>query len=211
MKKIENWNELEKSEEVNNFSELEATQYIVKIIEAIDVPEKEKLVIKYDICGNKHAKEILAACPDANKTIILDKLTEQDNKNMYGYFYHQMEQFGDWPWRGVLHKSYKDTAQRFFSAFITAVEKSNKGFKFAPSFDENKLVGKFFIANFGIEEYEADGEIKESLKCREERSLIAFGEGKVKGLKPKKIKKKSQQNMSVDTGSFEDIEEDLPF
>jgi hypothetical protein len=213
MKKIENWNELERTEEVSNFSELEPTQYIVKILETTDEPNKEKLVIKYDICGMKHLKEIMTACPEVDKSIIQTKLQEQDKKDMYGFFYKQMEQFGDWPWRGKLHKSYKETAQRFFTAFITAVEKSNKGFKFAPAFDETKLAGKFFVANFGLEEYQADdGEIKESIKCREERSLVAFSQGKVKDLKIKKLKvATTSNNQSIDTGNFTDIEDDLPF
>jgi len=208
MKKIENWNELERKEEVSNFSELEVTQYIVKILEATDEPNKEKLVVKYDICGMKHLKEILEANPKLDKNIIQAKLKEQDEKDMYGYFYKQMENFGNWPWRGLLHKSYKESAQKFFTAFITAVEKSNSGFIFAPAFDETKLAGKFFVANFGLEEYEAEsGEIKESIKCREERSIPALVNGKVKDLKIKKLKGAS--NMSKEEANTPIS--DLPF
>jgi hypothetical protein len=223
MKKIENWNELDHTEDVSNFSELERTQYIVKIIEATDEPSKEKLVIKYDICGMKHFKELAEACPilnDQDKKVIQDKLKEQDDKDMYGFFYKQMEAFGDWPWRGLLHKSYKETAQRFFTKFITAIEKSTAikknsdgtyqtKFKFAPSFDESKLVGKFFIANFGYEEYEKEGKVLESIKCRDERSILAFVQGKVKDLKLKKLSNSTKDN--IDTGNFNDIEDDLPF
>lgn len=208
MKKIENWNELDKSEEVSNFSKLEVGQYIVKILEATDEPNKEKLVIKYDICGLKHLKEIMEANPKLDKNIIKAKLEEQND--MYGYFYKQMESFGNWPWRGNLHKSYKESAQKFFTAFITAVEKSNNGFSFAPAFDETKLAGKFFVANFGLEEYQADsGEIKESIKCREERSIPALVNGKVKDLKLKKLKTSTTSN--TNTNEIKDIEDELPF
>lgn len=226
MKKIENWNELDKSEEVSNFSELEVTQYIVKILEATDEPNKEKLVIKYDICGLKHLKEIMENSPylkDNDKEKLIEKkLREQDDKDMYGYFYKQMENFGEWPWRGLLHKSYKEKAQKYFTGFITAIEKSTvikplpKGkyqtkFDFEKeNFDENKLVGKFFVANFGLEEYEDDnGEIQESIKCLEERSLLAFINGKVKDLKLKKLKTSTTSN--TNTNDIKDIEDDLPF
>ena len=76
-------------------------------------------------------------------------------------------------------RSYKTSALPFFKAFITAVEKSNPGYKW--DWDERKLIGKYAIAVFGEEEYlDKDGNVKVSVKLQEYRSIEAYKEGKVK-------------------------------
>ena len=83
-------------------------------------------------------------------------------------------------------RSYKQSALPFFKAFITAVEKSNPGYKW--DWDETKLVGKGVIAVFGQEEYKDDeGNIKISTKIQEFRSLEAFNEGRIKIPELKKL------------------------
>jgi len=179
MKKIDNWKEIkEQGSEDLGFISLKPGQYVAKIIEVEDVEEKEYLKIKFDIIWPKEFE---------------------------GYFYKQMEQFGDWSAQGILYRSYKETAQRFFTAFIIAIEKSND--KFNWNFDEQKLIGKKFVANFGEEEYENDeGKIKVSLKCRETRSTVALKEGKIKDLKYKALpgNEKKEKEVAVST-------DDLPF
>ena len=213
MKKIDNWKEIkEKTQEENSSLGLRNTQYICKIIETIDVPEdKEHLNIKYDICGIQHLHEILKC----NKKIkdneeftkkIQLRLQEQSDNGMYAYFYKGMEKFGKWSWKGYIDKYYTESAQEMFTRFIIAIEKSNDNFNW--NWKEDELNSKFFIANIGENEY--NGKIYQ--KCQEERSLISFVQGKVKDLKLKEEKIKSTQTSSkIDTGNFNNIEDDLPF
>ena len=75
-------------------------------------------------------------------------------------------------------RSYKSTALPFFKAFITAVEKSNPGYKW--DWDEQKLVSKNVIAVFGEEEYiDNDGNLKVVTKIQDFRSLEAYKEGRI--------------------------------
>lgn len=76
-------------------------------------------------------------------------------------------------------RSYKQNALPFFKAFITAIEKSNPGFMW--DWDEQKLVGKYCVGNFGEEEYlDKNGEVKISCRIQEYRSISAWKEGKIK-------------------------------
>ena len=182
MKKIENWKEIkEQGTEDVSFVNLEPGQYVAVIKEVIDVVEKEYLKIKFDIIYPEKYKD---------------------------FFYQQMEKFGEWPSQGYLYRSYKETAQRFFTSFIIAVEKSNDNFTW--NFDETKLVGKKFVANFGEEEYEnQEGDIKVSLKCREVRSTKAYKEGKVKDLKFKALP--GRERTEDPQTNLDEVDESLPF
>lgn len=96
-------------------------------------------------------------------------------------------------------RSYKANALPFFKAFITAVEKSNPGYKW--DWDEQKLVGKGVIAVFGQEEYkDTDGNIKISTKIQEFRSLEAFNEGRIKLPELKKLPPEPVTGTGTDTG-----------
>ena len=213
MKKIENYKELEKSVKEDGGSlGLRNTQYICKIIEAVDYPEeKEHLKIKYDICGIKHLPEILKD----NKEIkdsqeftnkIKERLQEQSDNGMYAYFYKGMEKFGEWSWKGYIDQYYTEKSQEMFTKFIIAIKKSNDNFDW--NWKEEQLNGKFFIANIGEHEY--NGNVYQ--KCQEVRSLTSYVEGKVKDLKLKEDKNKSTSSSTeIDTGDFKNIEDDLPF
>lgn len=74
-------------------------------------------------------------------------------------------------------RSYNDKALPFFKGFITAIEKSNPGYKW--DWDESKLVGKYAMAIVGEEEYLKDGVVKTSFKIVDIRSIPAFKEGKL--------------------------------
>jgi viroplasmin and RNaseH domain-containing protein len=214
MKKFDSYEEKknELSEE-NNSVGLQNTQYICKIIEAVDYPDKEHLKIKFDICGLKHLPEILKINKIINNNQeftnkIKGRLKEQDDDGMYGYFYKGMEKFDEWSWKGYVDKYYTEAAQDFFTRFMIVIERSNDGFVW--KWIENSLKGKFFVANFGENEYKG----KVYQKCQEERSLISYVEGRVKDLKLKEEKNEStntKKNDDTDTGNFNDIEDDLPF
>lgn len=96
-------------------------------------------------------------------------------------------------------RSYKETALPFFKAFITAVEKSNPGYKWG--WDEKKLAGKHVIGVFGEEEYLAkndEGKLEKRVgtKCFEFRSLEAFKEGKIKVPELKKLSDEDEAKLA---------------
>jgi hypothetical protein len=123
-------------------------------------------------------------------------------------------------------RSYTDKALPYFKAFVTAVEKSNKGY--AWDWNEQSLIGKTVVIVFGEEEYD-DGqsnEIKKNVKPQEFRSTEALREGKIKtpelkmldDAKRKEIvtravatNTKSSVPQSKNLKAIEVADEDLPF
>lgn len=180
MRKIENWEELRNDiDEVISFDNITAGQYICKIIDVEDVDSKEYLKIWFDIVKGDFV--------DAFKT--------------------QEERTGQWPAQGIMYWSYKASAQRFYASKITAIEKSNDGYKYK-LFEEDKLKGKYFVANFGEEEYlDSDNELKVGLKVQEVRSLQALKEGKIKTPKRKELSLEAKKQIN----KVEVQEDDLPF
>ena len=177
MRKIENWDELKSTtDEVIGFESVPVGPQICKIVDVEDVEEKEYLKIWFDI-------------------------VKGDFKNA---FKEQEERFGQWPSQGILYWSYKKTAERFFAAKITAIEKSNDGFKW--NWSPYELKSKFFVGNFAEEEYVDDNEIKVSMKVREVRSLQALKDGNVKELKRKELPESEKPTQEIN-----DTVDDLPF
>lgn len=108
-------------EEVKEFEKVTAGGYICGITAVNDEPDKEYLKVEYDIADGKFK----------------------------GYYKALYEAKGFWG--GSFIRSYKEKALPFFKGFITAVENSNKGFKFDN--DETKLKGKYIGLVLGEEEY----------------------------------------------------------
>jgi hypothetical protein len=108
-------------QEAQDFQRLVAGGYVCKITNVEDVPEKEYLKIEYDII-------------------------EGEFKDYYTSLFEK-KNF----WGGKFIKSYKDSAQSFFKAFLTAVEESNSGYKFND--DENTFKSKLIGLTLGEEEY----------------------------------------------------------
>lgn len=163
---------LENVNEAQEFTRLEPGGYICAIIQVQDKHDKEYLEICYDIMVG-------------------------DNKN---HFYGMYKQFGAWPNSGIIRRSYKQTALPFFKSFITAIEKSNQGFKFA--YKEQELVKKVFGAVLAEEEYEnRNGEIKTRLYVAQVRSVDSIKNGDFKVPELKKYTLKPQQA----TSPFDDI------
>ena len=208
MRKIENWNNIEK-DEVVEFVNLGAGPQICKILKVVDVTDREYLKIAFDVSSGEFEN-----CFKAQ----FDR-DDRDEKK--------------WPNSGIMYKSYKASASRFFAAFITAVEKSNSGFSW--NFDETKLVGLTFVANFREEEWLSDDHddvgnqiAKMSLKCFEPRSTQALKNNKIKVLEPKLVDLKAgqtrtpvehkeekvivtKQSEELPKGNFNNVEDDLPF
>ena len=181
--KPKDWEETKESEVVEG-EKLPVGPKLVQIKDVIDHPENEYLEIRVDIVRDaKYAN----------------------------WFAKQAEAFGNWPNTAIYRASYKETATRFFKAFITAIQKSNQGYVW--NWDEQTLKGKLFVANFGEEEYYTDsGELKVAFKIRECRSIEAYQNGDVKVLELKKAKAKQPQvanPFAQVTNNFNN--DDLPF
>ena len=91
------------------------------------------------------------------------------------FFKEQEERFSEWPMQGIDYWSYKKSAERLFAGKITAIEKSNDGFVW--NWAANDLKGKYFVANFGYQEYisndvDANGKfiIKQNISCAEKQN-----------------------------------------
>lgn len=163
-------------EEVLSNDNLEPGPHVVEIKKVEDNVDREYLRVEFDISRGDHK----------------GKFTDMEKNT------------GKWPNMGVLYKSYKPTALPYFKRFIVAVEKSNDNFKF--DFDEQKLVGKYFVANYGIEEWLDGNEIRESLKPVEARSLQALKEKNIEVPKPKLIERTEKTNEKIEIQ-----DDDLPF
>lgn len=77
-----------------------------------------------------------------------------------------------WPTGGTKFLSLKKESLGYTKGFITALEKSNKGFKFNTSKDWEQLKGLKCAGQFGLEEFEdSEGNIKTTTKLVQFRSL----------------------------------------
>ena len=124
MRKINDW---ENIKENSDFKRLEPGAYICAIKAVEDVPEKEYLKIYFDIVKGDNKGYFQK---------LYDSDTRKDKK---------------WPIAGTLIRSYKESALSMFKGFITAIEKSNKNYKW--SFDEKSLVKKYIGLIIADEEY----------------------------------------------------------
>ena len=188
MRKIENWEQIKDTDEQGNSTRLEPGAYVCKILKVEDVEDKEYLKIAFDITEGEfkgYFKELFNNNTNADKV---------------------------WSSGGILYRSYKKTAERFFASFITAIEKSNDGYKW--NWDEQSLKNKTFVGNFREEEYISDGELKVSVKCHETRSTQALKDGNIKPLEIKRVSEEELRSY----GLLDDKEtkvsvqdDDLPF
>ena len=130
--------------------------FICEIKSVEDVPEKEYLRIGYDIAE---------ALNDAQKEFV----------GMYEK--RKKERDFDYPTTVV---SYKENSLPFFKGFITALENSNRGYKWDN--DETKFVGKLIGFVIGEEEYEGKDKngvpkVKVRTYVAERHSVDAIKEG----------------------------------
>ena len=103
-----------------------------------------------------------------------------------------------WPSGAVRYLSLKDEQLAYLKGFITAVENSNKGFKFDTNGTWEQLKGKKLAGQFGLEEYnKTDGSIASATKLIQFRSLDKLSEIKIPRVK-------------LIDGSFVDYEEYKP-
>jgi len=207
MRKIDGFKELQKETgEVVEFNNLGAGPQICRILKVEDVQEKEYIKMAIDIIEGEYKDNFRQQ---------FDNSTFEPKK---------------WSHTATLYRSYKPTAARFFAAFITALEKSNDGYKW--DWDESKFKNKKIVCNFGIEEYLSDDYddngnqiVKQSLKIVEVRSLEALANGDIETKEPKLLDLKQGQTREpyfkendedkfvrpTVQGDIKDVEDDLPF
>lgn len=182
VKKINGWETMDAENETAGFDSLEKGAYIVKFLAVRDVAEKEYLEIKLDIADGKQ-KDFFMTMAKGN--------------------------LENWSNQGIHRVSYKESAAKFFRAFITAVEKSNANKNYKWDWNENSLVNKYAVAVFREEEYlDNEGELRVSVKIDQIRSIPAFKNGEVKVPEIKKLK---ATDAKPKTNQINIDDDDLPF
>lgn len=172
MKKINDWENIKES---SDFKRLEAGAYICAIKAVEDVPEKEYLKIYFDIVKGDEKGYFQK---------LYDSDTRKDKK---------------WPIAGTLIRSYKDSALSMFKGFITAIEKSNKNYKW--DFNEKSLVKKYIGLIIADEEYlNQKGQKRVRNYVASVRSLEAIEKGDftIPALKELDESKLSESNKAVE-------------
>lgn len=154
-------------EEATEYPRLKAGGYVAKIVRVDDVSDKEYLKIYYDIA-------------------------EGEFKD---YFKDLANKFNNW--NGTFIRSYKEKALPFFKGFITAVEQSNRAYKFDN--DESKLVGNGVGIVLSEEEYESKtGEVKIRLVVSKLTSVEKIKKGDYEVPKIKELEYKTDDSSDDD-------------
>lgn len=164
MKKI-NWSGVEAVSDT--FAAPPAGGYILAICAVEDVANREYLKIYYDIAG------------------VADKANEQ----FIGYYGQRKERSaGKIPLASFI-RSYKESAQGFFKAFLVALEKSGNANFAADRFngDEQQFCGMVIGAILGAEEYEYNGKVRTRLKVDHLCSVKSIEQGDFKIPELKKL------------------------
>lgn len=174
---------LQNVDEAKEYQRLVSGGYICKITSVEDVAGKEYLKIEYDIADGEFKD----------------------------YFKHLFE--AKTFWGGKFIKSYKETALPFFKAFITAVENSNKGYKFVD--DEKSLIGKLMGLVLGEEEYVGnDGSTKTRLYVSQVRSVESIKKNDFTIPELKRLAPHQGGQVKENTGFMnipDGLDEELPF
>ena len=159
MKKISGYDKIQES---GSFKKLPVGGYVVKILSAIDVPEKEYLRISFDIA-------------------------EGPNKGFFAEEYkNNTREDKKWPSAGTFVRSYKEKALPMMKGFTTAVEKSNKNYTW--NFDESTLKGKLVGLVIGEEEFvNSSGKMRTRTYVNAVRSVDVIREGKFEVPELKKL------------------------
>lgn len=162
--------------------------------EVKDFEEYEKLELGGHACIIRSAELYTGMSGNESLRIQVDIDTTDEQA---GFFQKQFDNNTrtDKKWSNGATKYYstKEENLSMLKSFITAVENSNKGFKF--NMDESKLKGKKIAGVFGLEEYEKqDGTIGTATKLTQIRSI-----DKLDSIKIPRVKKLD--------GSYVDYEE----
>ena len=175
MKKISGY---DKIQEGGSFKKLPVGGYVVKILDATDVPEKEYLRISFDVA-------------------------EGEYKGFFAEEYKNDTRDGKkWPNAGTFIRSYKEKALPMLKGFTTAVEKSNKGYSW--DFDEKTLKNKVVGLVLGEEEFvNSSGKVRTRTYVSAVRSVDTIKKGELtvpelKKLDATKVSNAAKQETFID-------------
>lgn len=159
MKKISGYDKIQES---GSFKKLPVGGYVVKILNATDVPDKEYLRLSFDVA-------------------------EGPNKGFFAEEYkNDTREDKKWPNAGTFVRSYKEKALPMMKGFTTAVEKSNKNYTW--NFDESTLKGKLVGLIIGEEEFvNSSGKMRTRTYVNAVRSVDIIREGKFEVPELKKL------------------------
>ena len=170
------------------FSKLTKGGYICKIVSVEDVESEEYLNVEIDISEGPFAH----------------------------YFQSGFEKYGAWPFAGHLRRYYGQKSLGYFKAFISALEKSNRGFTWTAAVNANPklIVGLEIGVVFGEKEYIStkDGGVKCSLSPFYVCSTQTIEDGSFSVPERKTVSQAS--NAAAPAPSFAQLDEDdgdLPF
>lgn len=154
---------------------LPAGGYVVRIIDVEDVADREYLWIVYDIAEGEYAG-------------------------------HYSDDWGKKnPWAHRFTRSYKDSAEGMFKAFVNRVEESNRGFAWDQE-DERQFVGKEVGVVFQTELYTNDkGDDKERLNMFRVYAAQDIRNGDYKVPEPKDSREKVPASETVPVGAYDDV------
>lgn len=110
------------------------------------------------------------------------------NDKQKGFFKHQYDENKNddkkWPNAATKYMSLKDEQLPYLKGFITALEKSNSGFKFNPKGDWSQIENLKIAGVFGLEEFEKqDGTTGVSTRLTQFRSLDKLSSIKIPKVK----------------------------
>lgn len=161
--------------------------YVCKIVNMFDVPEKEYVMMVYDIAQGEYA----------------------------GFFANDTRETSQ-QWSHAVCLSYKDNAAGMLAGRLKRIEQSNPGFNPFAAWDAcrfDMFAGRLFGAVMGEEEYESNGVVKVNTKLQGiyEVATITSGQFKVPALKPlnKNGKKPAGSQTTLDVQYANSV--DVPF
>lgn len=162
--------------------QLPAGPYVAKILDMYDVPEKDYVVLVFDIAEGPRA----------------------------GEFDSQWGKNNEWAHR--IYVSYSEKAQGFLKGRLKAISDSNPGFDAYAAWNAGRLDMfryRLLGVNLREEEYiKDDGSIGSSLKVAQVVAADKVRRGEVETLEPKRVKPVNQPSIPAAT-DYSDI--DIPF
>lgn len=149
MKKISGYENIQES---GSYKRLPAGAYIVKILDASDVPEKEYLRISFDIAEGEY------------KGFFAEQFKSDNREGK------------KWPNAGTFIRSYKEKALPMLKGFTGAVERSNSNYTW--NFDEKTLKNKLVGLILGDEEFvNSTGKVRTRTYVSSVRSVDSIKSG----------------------------------
>lgn len=152
---------------------------------------------KFNVEAKPYKAIIRFVADDISKeylTIFFDLITNDELNQAFSK--EAQNKLEAWNRKGKIVITYKEQYEKLFGAFITAIEKSNQGYKW--DWNPISLVGKRMVVVYREEEFlTKEKEVKITINPSQIRSLIALQNNEIKPLPLKKLKPKDGGNSNV--------------